>query len=159
MVDLGSDATVLLITVAMVDVSLQIPLVLGAEGAMGTAEGRLLAALIEQMALQYVRVLVALAAARAVVSAIAIATTGRSSVMMMVVMMMRQARATASAIVVVIVVIIVIVVVAVTAGMPGGAVHARTALRCQGCGHFAGAGGGSGGAPSAGSRGGRAGGG
>ena len=51
----------------MVDVRLQVPLVLGAERAVGAIEGGRLAALVQQVPLQYVRVLVALAAAGAIV--------------------------------------------------------------------------------------------
>lgn len=51
----------------MVDVRLQVPLVLGAERAVGAIKGRRLAALVQQVPLQYVRVLVALAAAGAIV--------------------------------------------------------------------------------------------
>lgn len=58
------------IDMSMIDVRLEIALVLGAEGAMRTAEGRCLAAFVKQVPLQDVRVLVALAASRAIVAAI-----------------------------------------------------------------------------------------
>lgn len=54
----------------MVNMSPQVPLILGAEGAVGTAEGWSLATFVQQMSLQDIRVLVALSTARAVVSPI-----------------------------------------------------------------------------------------
>lgn len=54
----------------MIDMRFKIALVLGAESAMWAAEGRRLAALIQQVPLQDVRVFVALTTPRAVVSAI-----------------------------------------------------------------------------------------
>lgn len=48
--------------VAVVDVGLEIPLVLGAEGAVGAAEGGSLSALVEDVSLEDVRVLVGLSA-------------------------------------------------------------------------------------------------
>lgn len=54
----------------MIDVRPEIALVFGTEGAMWAAEGRRLAALIQQVPLQNVRVLVALTASRAIVPAI-----------------------------------------------------------------------------------------
>lgn len=60
----------LLSDVPVIDVRPEIALVFGAEGAMWAAEGRRLAALVQQVPLQNVRVLVALTASRAVVPAI-----------------------------------------------------------------------------------------
>lgn len=60
----------LYIDVPVIDVRLEITLVLGAEGAMRAAEGRRLAALVQQVPLQDVRVLVALTTPRAVVPTI-----------------------------------------------------------------------------------------
>jgi len=56
--------------VPVIDVRFEIALVLGAESAVRAAEGRRLAALVQQMPFQDIRVLVALTASRAVVPAI-----------------------------------------------------------------------------------------
>lgn len=56
--------------VAVINMRLQISLVLGAKRAMGAIEGGRFAALVQQVPLQYVSVLVALPASRAIVSTI-----------------------------------------------------------------------------------------
>lgn len=55
---------------AVINVCLQVPFVLGAKRAMGAIERGRFAAFVEQMPLEYVSVFVALAAARAIVPAI-----------------------------------------------------------------------------------------
>lgn len=60
----------LYIDVPVIDVRFEIALVLGAKSAMRAAEGRRLAALVQQVPLQDVRVLVALTTPRTVVPAI-----------------------------------------------------------------------------------------
>lgn len=68
--DLAGRAAPQQLRVSMVDVRLEVPLVFGAEEAVRTLERRRLSTLVEHVTLEDVRVLVALAAARAVVAPI-----------------------------------------------------------------------------------------
>lgn len=54
----------------MINVRLQVSLVLGAERAMGTVKGGRFAAFVQQVPLEYVRILVALATSRAIMPTI-----------------------------------------------------------------------------------------
>lgn len=85
------------IDVSMIDMSLKIALILGAEGAVRTAEGRCLAAFIQHVSLQDVRVLVALAASRAIVTTIVVRQATPADARVIVVTAGRVSRRTMKA--------------------------------------------------------------
>lgn len=82
------------IDVSMIDVRLEVALVFGAEGAVRTAKGRRLAAFVQQVPFQNIRVLVALAASRAIVSAIVMCQAAATNTRMIVVTIGRVSRRT-----------------------------------------------------------------
>ena len=104
---------------------LQISLVFGAKRAMGAIEGGRLAALVQQMPLQYVSVLVTLPASRAIVATVE-SRNGHAADRSVII------------VVVVVVVVVVVIVVVVPPTVTGGAMKSRPPLRRQRCWNFIG---------------------
>ena len=111
--------------VAVINMRLQISLVFGAKRAMGAIEGGRLAALVQQMPLQYVSVLVTLPASRAIVATVE-SRNGHAADRSVII------------VVVVVVVVVVVIVVVVPPTVTGGAMKSRPPLRRQRCWNFIG---------------------